>query len=161
VAGTRSAAALAPPSSPTHKESPWPGARAPGARGPDQGHDRPVRAPRRPGRAAGRGSRRRRDVLRVAPGPHERDRAEIEKRFGALRANGVPFKREDIYQHYLGENIDKEVERRTKKRDEQVKRAANPARPLAPAELGGTAGGNFGRAHDSEGSQSIENASKV
>ena len=53
------------------------------------------------------------------------DRQEIEKRFSGLRANGVPFQREDILKHYRGENIDKEVDRRIKAREEAVTRAAN------------------------------------
>lgn len=53
------------------------------------------------------------------------ERLEIEKRFKALKAQGLPLKREDIYNHYVGENVEKVVEKRIKKRDEQVTRAAN------------------------------------
>ena len=52
------------------------------------------------------------------------ERAEIERRFKTLRANGVPFKREDIYNHYLGENIDKQIDKRLAKREEKLRVAA-------------------------------------
>lgn len=52
------------------------------------------------------------------------ERTEIEKRFKTLRANGVPFKREDIYNHYLGETFDKQVEKRAAKRQRDLDRAA-------------------------------------
>src|SRR5689334_16884385 len=55
------------------------------------------------------------------------ERKEIERRFKTLRANGVPFKREDIYNHYLGENIEKVVEKRIEKRNAKTTAAANAA----------------------------------
>lgn len=55
------------------------------------------------------------------------DRTEVERRFKALRSQGVPFKRTDIYNHLLGERIDKEVEKRIEKRNKQVKVAADAA----------------------------------
>ncbi len=60
------------------------------------------------------------------------DRKEIEKRFAGLRANGVPFQREDILKHYRGENIDKEVDRRIKSREDAAKRAANAGAVVGP-----------------------------
>ena len=61
-----------------------------------------------------------------------KDIDEIEKRFRALRANGVPFKREDILAHYRGENLDKEVEKRIKSREEAAVKAANAAAVVGP-----------------------------
>ncbi len=60
------------------------------------------------------------------------DRTEIEKRFAGLRANGVPFQREDILKHYRGENLDKEVDRRIKAREDAAKRAANAGAVVGP-----------------------------
>jgi hypothetical protein len=53
------------------------------------------------------------------------DKVEIERRFQALKERGVPFKREDIYNHLLGERIDKEVDKRIEKRAKAVQRAAD------------------------------------
>lgn len=53
------------------------------------------------------------------------DRVAIETRFKALRSQGIPFKREDIYNHLLGERIDKEVDKRIEKRAKAATRADN------------------------------------
>jgi hypothetical protein len=51
------------------------------------------------------------------------DKAEIERRAKALAANGHAFTREDVYRHWLGENIDSVVEKRMAKREDAAKRA--------------------------------------
>jgi hypothetical protein len=55
------------------------------------------------------------------------ERLEIERRFKSLKAQGLPLKREDIYNHYVGENVDKVVEKRMKKRDEAITKARDAA----------------------------------
>src|SRR5262245_48499162 len=59
------------------------------------------------------------------PDLDKEDRTAIETRFKQMKAAGVPFKREDIYKHHIGDNIDKVVDKRIKKRDEDLARAAN------------------------------------
>lgn len=54
-------------------------------------------------------------------------RQEIEKRFKALAAAGIAFKREDILNHYVGENIDKEVDKRIASRSAAAARANDAA----------------------------------
>ena len=58
------------------------------------------------------------------PDLDKEERAEIERRSRLMRENGVPFKREDIYNHYLGETFDKQVEKRAAKRQRDLDRAA-------------------------------------
>ncbi len=55
------------------------------------------------------------------------DADEVERRFQVLRQKGVPFTRDDIYAHLLGERIDKEVEKRIEKRAKAVARASEAA----------------------------------
>jgi hypothetical protein len=59
-------------------------------------------------------------------------RLEIEKRFQALKDKGIAFQREDIYNHYQGENIDKVVEQKIKSREEAARRAADAAATVGP-----------------------------
>ena len=58
------------------------------------------------------------------PDLDKEERAEIERRTQTLRANGVPFKRQDVYNHYIGENFDKQVEKRAAKRQRDLDRAS-------------------------------------
>lgn len=69
------------------------------------------------------------------------DRTEVERRFNAMKDKGVPFTREDIYAHMLGERIDKEVDKRIEKRTKKVKEAelaASAVGASSPDKIGAT-----------------------
>ena len=71
------------------------------------------------------------------------ERDEVEKRFKALKAANVPFKREDILNHYRGENIEKEVEKRIERRAKAATAAMDAA-----ANVGSGSPGRGGEALD-------------
>jgi hypothetical protein len=69
------------------------------------------------------------------------DRTEVERRFNAMKDKGVPFTREDIYAHMLGERIDKEVDKRIERRAKKVKEAEQAAASVgagSPDKIGAT-----------------------
>jgi len=69
------------------------------------------------------------------------DKSEVERRFQMMKEKGIPFTREDIYSHLLGERIDKEVEKRIEKRAKKVKEAelaASAVGASSPDKVGAT-----------------------